>query len=177
MRNNNFNNLSTKICTKHIKNWKTKTCTISFTYVVQCLWLTYRGDSRKNPRLTSRARGISCDRRRLLLADPICRSLNVSSRITAKLRDLLKLHDSLPKMSSRAFAAAVVALVVALPFALLATVVVVSFDPTAVGVAAEGSKLSLIGSTEKEESTGKNVKYCIIQFIFFITSIMTPLNN
>jgi len=80
-------------------------------------------------------------------------------------------------MSSRAFAAAVVAVVVALPFALLATVVVVSFDPTAVGVAAEGSKLSLIGSTEKEESTGKNVKYCIIELILFITSIMTPLNN
>lgn len=104
--------------------------------------LTHLGDSRKKPRLTSRARGISCDRRRLLFADPICKSLNVSSRITAKLRDLLKLHDSLPRMSSRVAAAVVVLVVV-----LAETVVLGSGAAPASLAAPGGSNLSLIEST------------------------------
>lgn len=87
--------------------------------------MTHLGDSRKKPRLTSRARGMSCDRRRLLFAEPICRSLNVSSRITAKLRDLRKLHDSLPKSRNVAVTVAVApAPAVAAPDVVVAVVVV-----------------------------------------------------
>lgn len=56
------------------------------------------------------------------MAEPICRSLKVSSRITAKLRDLLKLHDSLPKSKN---VTVVVAAVAAVP--VLAAAVVVEF--------------------------------------------------
>lgn len=55
----------------------------------------YLSCSRKIARLTKCARGISCERRQLFIDGGICKSLYVSSRITAKLRDLRKLHESL----------------------------------------------------------------------------------
>lgn len=84
------------------------------TRICVCLTTTHLSRSRIKPRLTMRARGINCDRR-LLFVVVICKSLNVSSRITAKLRDRLKLHDSLPKSKACNVAVAVDAGVVALP--------------------------------------------------------------